>query len=211
MRLPIKVPAPNVMNSRRRPTRAGFTLTEALVALSLTAMAGAVLLVSAQSALDTGDEALEQTIALGMAQQLIDEALGATYCAKDASPTDTFLGRNSYEDGGLGRERYSDTDDYNGLRISPAEDRFGSTLGTGNGAGTARHANFRLRSNYFTNWRQEVDIYYVSDSNPSVRLTGTSTSNSRAVEVRITRTDSAGRRRELAKVRRVYSYVQPPS
>lgn len=199
------------MNRRRLQSRSGFTLTEALVALSLTAMAGAVLLVTAQSAVDTGDEALEQTIALGMAQQLVDEVLGATYCAKGASPTDTFLGRNSYEEGGSGRERYSDTDDYNDLRITPVEDRYGSVLGSGNGAGGLRNANFRLRSNYFSSWRQEVDIYYVSDSNPAQKLSGTSTSNTRAVEVRITRTDSSGRRRELAKIRRVYSYVQPPS
>lgn len=193
----------------RSPNR-GFTLTEALVAISLVAMAGAALLLSTQGALSTSEEALDETIAQGVAEQLVDEVLGAAYCAAGANPRDTYLGPNAWETQGRGRERYSDIDDFHGFRAAPPEDRWGSPLGRGNGAGGARHANFALRSGYFSRWRQEIDVYYVSEANPSVRLGPGQTSYVRAVEVRILRDDGQGRRRPLATVRRVIAYVPPP-
>lgn len=194
-----------------RSRRLGFTLTEALVAITLTSMAGAALLLSTQGALSTNEDALDETIAQGLAEQMIDEVLGATYGAKGANPRDTYLGPNAWETQGSGRERYSDTDDFNGFRAQPAVDRWGSSLGRGNGAGGTRHASLALRSGYFTKWRQEIDIYYVSESDPSVKLGSGQTSYVRAVEVRIFRDDGNGRRRPLATVRRVYAYVPPGS
>jgi hypothetical protein len=44
-------------------------------------MAGAVLLLATEGVLKTTNDAVAQTIAQGMAAQLIDEVLGARYCA----------------------------------------------------------------------------------------------------------------------------------
>mgnify|MGYP003343051482 CR=1 FL=1 len=66
------IPAP----LSRQPSlrhRLGFSLIEALIALSITSIAGAVLLLSVQSSLDTTIEAVDKTIADGIAQQTIDE------------------------------------------------------------------------------------------------------------------------------------------
>jgi len=56
------------------------------------------------------------------------------------------------------------------------------------------------------NWRQEIDVYYVSDSDQSVALSDSQTSNSRAVEVRIYFVDPNDGKRLLTQVRRVFSY-----
>ncbi len=46
--------------------RRGFSLIEALIALSITALAGAVLLLSVESSLQTSTAAVEQTVAEGL-------------------------------------------------------------------------------------------------------------------------------------------------
>ena len=75
-------PARTTTPDRSAPRRA-FTLVEAMLALSLTAIAGAALLLAAASSLDTTSHALEQTIALGMAEQLMDEVVGAPFAEID--------------------------------------------------------------------------------------------------------------------------------
>jgi hypothetical protein len=193
----------------RPACRFGLTLAEALVALSVTAMAGTALLLAAETSLAMGDDAVERTIARGLAEQLIDEVMGAAYCEKGVSPLDLGLGRNSWENAGMGRERYTDTDDFTGIRSKPIEDRFGSALGAGNGAGGLRPAGFRVRSTLFTNWRAEIDVYYVSPTNTSQKMAVGLASYYRAVEVRIVKIKGT-QTIPLADERRVFSYVPTP-
>jgi type II secretory pathway pseudopilin PulG len=190
-----------LVSSPRR--RRGYTLVEAMVALSLTAMAGAVVLRSIETSLDAADQALQQTIAAGLAEQLLDEALGAMYCAPGGDSQQFPLGADAWESQGAGRERFNEIGDYHGFAAQPPEDPWGSALGQGDEEGGLRHPNFRSRAGGFAAWKQEVEVYYVDENDPSVRLPASQTSNYRAVEVVIRRQVGNNGYLELARLRRV--------
>ena len=59
------------------------------------------------------------------------------------------------------------------------------------------------------NWRQEVDVYYVSDTNLTTPLPAGQTSDYRIVEVRVIYNDPKSGPLTLAKIRRVVTYVAP--
>ncbi len=189
--------------------RSAFSLIEAMVALSITAMAGSVLLLATEGVLKTTNDAVDQTIAQGMASQLIDEVLGARYCAAE-NPYETSLAASAYERSGSGRERYNDTDDWNGYTAAPPKDLWGQTLGQGDNSGNLRHPLLRSSTTEFQKWRQTVDVYYVSAADPTTRRNDNQPSDYRAVEVTIERTEPNGSRRPLAKMRRVFCYVPIP-
>jgi len=191
--------------------RRGFTLVEAMVAISIAAMAGAVLLLAIETTVQNTTDSVEQTIAVGMARQLIDEVLGARYVAVGASPYELPLGASDWEAGGAGRERFNDTDDYNAFSAQPPTGRWGVPLGSDDGAGNLRHPNFRTPTGRFDDWRQTIEVYYVDENDFTQRLTGGDTSNLRAVEVTISRQQQDGSYRELARLRRVLSYVPHPN
>jgi len=70
--------------------RSAFTLIEAMIALSITSLR-AVLLLSVQSSLDTTIEAVDRTIADGVAQQTMDEVLTKRW-SEQATVRDDELG-----------------------------------------------------------------------------------------------------------------------
>lgn len=189
--------------------RRGFTLIEAVIALSIVALSGSVLLLAAHSSLRTTDEALQRTIAEGLADQLLDEIVLKRYMEVGESPTDSNLGTESNETG-AGRSLFDDTDDYHQLAAFPAQGRYGEELGTGDDAGGVRHPNFQIRADFFDNYRQRVRLYYVDPANPSQPLTDGLTSSYRCVEVAIDYLDPDGTEKELAVRRRVYAYIPPP-
>lgn len=194
----------SVCNRRRR----GFSLVEALVALTITTLAGSVMLLAIESCLTSTSDAVDRMIADGMATQLLDEISVRRFMA----PGDTALsisGPNATESAGSGRERFNDLDDYKNVSSKPAKGIWGETLGTGNDSGAARNANFCIPSSQFANWRQRVDIYFVSATNHSQKLTS-GTSYYRAVEVTIEYVKADGGVVPLAKRRRVYAYLPPP-
>jgi hypothetical protein len=158
----------------------------------------------------TTNDAVAQTIAQGMAAQIIDEVLGARYCAVESSPYDSALGPSNAEQSGKGRELFDDTDDYNDYTAQPPEDPSGQTLGLGDGVGNLRHPAFRISGDKFANWRQRIDVYYVNPSDPTVRRTDNQGTDYRAVEVTIERIEPNGSIRPLATLRRVYCYVPIP-
>jgi len=179
------------------------------VAMTITAVAGSALLLGISSSLQTTNDALEQEIAQGMAQQLMDEVLGARYMATGDSPYNTHLSRSLFEAGGTGRERYNDIDDYNRLEIQPPEGMWGVELGSDDGEGDLRHPSFRVPSGYFDHWREEIDVYYVSPADPTTRLPLGQVSDYRAVEIRILYVDPERGSRELVRLQRVVAYVPP--
>jgi type II secretory pathway pseudopilin PulG len=189
---------------RKAPRRspAGYTLVEAMVAISLTALAGAVVLLTVQTSLDAADQALEQTVAAGLAEQLLDEVLGAMYCEPMGDPRQTPLGPGAFELQGTGRTRFSEIGDYHGYSAQPPLDRWGQPIGQGDDAGGLRHANFRAPED-FDDWRHRVEVCYVSESDPSIALSGAQTSDYRSIEVVIERRLSSGDYLELARRRRV--------
>ncbi len=187
----------------------GFTLVEALIGISILALASTVLLVGSSSSLQTTDEALKRTIAAGMAVQLMDEVLGATYCADRYGGHQFDLGRSGWESDGTGRERYSDIDDYDNVRSQPPTDPFGVPLGKDDGAGGLRHTAFRCSPGFVQHWRQEIDVFYVAEGDLSTPLPYGVASDYRLVEVRIVEQPPGKPARELARLRRVVAYVRP--
>ncbi|MEE9603313.1 MAG: type II secretion system protein [Thermoguttaceae bacterium] len=197
---------------RRSPCqqcRSAFTLVEALVSISIVAVAGSVLLLGITSSLQTTDEAISQTLANGMAMQLIDEVVGNRYHSIGADGYQTNLGPSSDELGGAGRERYNDIGDYHGFQSQPPQGPFGIELGQDDGDGGIRHPNFVMPEGRFDNWREEIEVYYVNESDLTTRLPVGATSDYRVVEVRIIHDDPKRGSRELAKMRRVVAYVPP--
>ncbi len=192
---------------RRRPSRAAFTLVEALVSITIAAMAGSVLLMGIGSSLQSTNDELQQTIAAGMAQQLMDEVLGGRYAAAGYDGYQASLGPSSYELNGPGRLRFNDIDDHNGVRGQPPLDLWGVNLGMDDGEGGERHPGFQAPANFFDNWRQEIDVYYVAGTDLTTRLPSGQVSDYRVVEVRIIDDPPDREGRELINLRRVVAYV----
>jgi len=193
----------------RSPAPGGFTLIEALLAISIAAIAAGALLLGVTTSLQTTHEAMEQTIADGIARGLMDEIAGGRYAAVGIGGYQVNFGPSAWEQAGSGRELYDDIDDYHGLRVKPPQDPYGIKLGTDDGEGGQRHPSFQVPEGFLDDWSEEVDVRYVDESDLTTPLAHGSTSDYRAVEVRIYRDDPEGGRRELAKLRRVVAYVPP--
>lgn len=186
--------------------RRGFTLIEALVSVTLTVVAGTALLYGVYDSIGNTKRALEQTIAVGLAQQMMDEIAGMKYCEDYTQPYQWPLAANATELAGVGRSLFNDIDDYVNIRNQPPVDRWNVLIGDDNGSGGSRHQNFRA-SSYLTNWRREVDVYYVSNTDLTTALASGQTSSFRAVEVRMYVYDPNGAKRLLTTLRRVFAYV----
>lgn len=172
-------------------------------------LAGSVMLLAVESCLSSTTDGVDRLIADGLANQLLDEISLKRFMTAGDTPL-SISGPSSYETSGSGRERFNDLDDYKNFSAKPAEGIWGERLGTGNDNGSARNANFAIPSSQFTNWRQRVDVYFVSATNHSQKLTF-GTSYYRAVEVTIEYVDTNGSVIPLAKRRRVYAYMPPPN
>ena len=61
----------------------------------------------------------------------------------------------------------------------------------------------------FERWQQQVEIYYVDENSPWVRLTGSATSNIRCLEVQIRQSTADGQWKTLATAKRLFAYVPP--
>src|ERR1700730_2536879 len=124
-----------------------------MVAVSITAMAGAAILLGVNSALQSTTAAIEQTVALGMAQQLMDELAGKRYARVPTNPYDTPLGPAGAESAGPGRSQYPHIGNYNGLASQPPVDPWGVALGTDDGQGGQRQSSLQAAT-YFANWQR---------------------------------------------------------
>jgi type II secretory pathway pseudopilin PulG len=203
--MPRPLPIFAIPTNRRRRPAAGFSLIEALVALSITALAGSVLLLSVDSSLESTTQAVQQTIAEGMAQQLLDEMLTKHYTDTGADPLLGLLGATAWELLGLGFERFDDVDDFAGYIAQPLEGVFGEAPGTGDDSGGLRPNNFRLRNDYFQNWRQRAEVYFVTADDHTV--VSVSPTAYRAIEVTVELIKPNGAVIPLAKRKRIITAV----
>jgi type II secretory pathway pseudopilin PulG len=199
--------AVHVMLTARRIRRRAFTLVEAVVATSITAVAGSALLLGISSSLKTTNDVLYQSLAAGLAQRLMDEIAGKLYCGDPTTPYEYPLGPSAYESGGVCRERYTDTGDYNGFSAQPPKDYWGVAIGTEDGQGGTRDPHFQISSSLFANWQQSVSVYYVNPANLSQALPAGQTSDYRAAEVKIYFKDPNQGTRLLTTLRRVFTHV----
>jgi len=189
---------------RRRCTR-GFTMLEALLAMTIITVAGAAMLTGLASAMQANTAALEMTIAQGAAQQLMDDIAGRKY--HDGDPLQYPFSASGWEYGGPGYSRYNDIDDFQNYSDQPLGDPWDIPLGTDNGLGGQRNANFRLPEDYFDRWLRVVKVYYVSESDLATPLSGSQTSNYRLVRIFVYYLPEEGGSRLLADVQRVFANV----
>lgn len=199
------------MTRRTLYHRSGFSLIEAMIALTLVTMAGAALLTRFGDQGRFVADSLDESVAEGMALQLMNEIAGCRFVAagQTANSTASF-GPSASESAGTGRERYDDIDDFHGFTASPPVDRYGVVLGGEDLGGTTRHPSHKVPSTAFTGWRQSVAVYFVSDTNPSQRLAAGVGSFHKEVEVVISYNDPREGAVELARLSRVFAYVPPP-
>lgn len=191
-------------NFGSKSRQAGFTLVETLISTSILTVAGTALLLGIAGSLQTTDFATEQTVAAGMAQQLLDEITGMRYCEAGASPLAASLGPDAGE---TSRAQFDDIDDYNGYAAQPPLDRFGRQLGSENGTGGDRPAVARASSGAFSNWRQEVVVHYAAEADFNQRLGTGVTSNYRTVHVRILVQDPVSGYREVCEMQRTFANI----
>lgn len=197
------------LHARSGGRRAAFSLFEALVSLTVAAVAGAAILFSLNSNLQLTEHTERRVLAQGMARQLMDEVLGTRYMALGATPYQLPFTPSSWELQTGTRERYDDIDDYDAWETQPPVDEYNVPLGTEDGRGGERPEAFRAPAGCFERWRQEVSVSYANPNDLSQSLSGTPTQswNHRAVEVRIIYQDPDRGPIELAKLRRIVSYV----
>jgi len=188
-----------------RSGRGGFTFIEAMTAVAITAMAGGAVLLGVNSSLLATKTALEQTIAQGLAQQLMDELAGMAYARNAASPYEYPLAPTSAELAGPGRTQFTNLADYNGLTEAPPVDPYGIPLGTDDGQGSTRNPS--LQNTYLSNWQRTALVYYVDPTTQSTELAPGQTSNFRAAEVHVWVQDKSGTLRQVYMLRRVFAYV----
>jgi hypothetical protein len=147
-------------------------------------------------------------VAAGLAQLYLDEIGGKRYSEPGTSPqTAPPLGPGSPEVAALGRTQYDDMDDYNGVSNQPPRDTWNIEYGQDDGAGGNRHPNFRLPTGYFNDYRVECAVYYVSSTNLTTALTGSATSNYRAIHARAYVSEPNRGERKVIDLRRVVGYV----
>jgi type II secretory pathway pseudopilin PulG len=188
--------------------RSAFSLIEALTSLTIMSFAGAVLLLSVQSSLDTTIKAVDRTIADGIAQQMLHEILTRRYTPASGSPLDLLAGLLS-PSAGSGTSSFTAISDYAGYTAQPLQGMYGETLGTGDDSGNLRLQNFRVRSDFFQNWKLRVDEYYVTPSDHTVK--SSTATYFRAIEVHVDYIQPSGAALPLAARKRVVTYVPPPT
>jgi type II secretory pathway pseudopilin PulG len=187
----------------------GFTMIEALVSITLAAIAGSALLLGSSAAIQTTNDAMQRTIAYGLAQQLMDEVVGCRYMDLGGSPYASPPGPSASEAATGTRQLFDDIGDFNGYRCQPPKDFYGIALGTDDGQGGQRNAAFQLSNGYLQNWQQQIDVYYVSNTNLTTPLPANQTSDYRLVQVRIVYNDPKAGPTVLATIQRVVTYVAP--
>jgi type II secretory pathway pseudopilin PulG len=186
--------------------RSGFTFIEAMTAVTIASVVGLAILTGVNASLQNTTAALDETIGLGMAQQLMDEIAGQGYARIPASPYDSPLAPDTAELLGPGRSQFTNLADYNNLSELPPLDFWGVPLGNDDGQGAMRNPSMQIGT-YFANWQRTATVYYVSATNLSTELPAGQTSNYRAVEVHVSVQDKAGVLHPVASLRQVFAYV----
>ena len=196
-----------VVAVRRRRT-VGFSLIEALVALTLLAVAGAVMLQATDATLVTVDYQYETMVAQGVARQLMEEICSRRFHELGTDPYRVAPGPSNWESAGDGRSRFDDVDDYANYKTRPVLDLWGQPLGSEDGEGGLRAAAYRAPRTYLDRWRVRVRIGYTDAIEKAPDWSGSQPGPYRVIRITIHRVEDDGRRIRLARLQRVVAYTE---
>lgn len=187
-------------NSHNNPTRGGFSMVEAVIAVSITTLAGGALLASLGGAVRSSTDAMQAGVARGLAEQLIDEIAGTRFpAATNSTPS------------GAGRSGFDDVDDFASWSASPPVDRQGSSLGADglddSGLPAARPTGLQPDLSFISRFTRAVVVERVEPDTGSGWNVVSQHTNFRRVTVGVTYTDAQSHTRTLAELTRIFSYV----
>ena len=191
---------------RRWPS---FTLVESLIAIGLTAMAGAAVLAGVYAALHTGQRMLLEAVATGLAEQWMDEIFGCRYHELGGNPYSLLLGPDIGEKMGQSRCFFDDLDDYHELLVEPPLDRWGIPLGHDGGKGGKRHPALVGNWPFLKRFSIRSQVRYVRKEALGESLSPGSFSDYRAIEVEVGLRQASGGVEPLCRLRRVTAYLPP--
>ncbi len=187
---------------------AGFSLVEALVALTLLAVAGAVMLQATDATVATVDYQYETVVAQGLARQLMEEICSRRFHELGTDPYSVAPGPSNWESEGEGRSRFDDVDDYANYKTRPVLDLWGQPLGSEDGQGGLRAAAYRAPRTYLDRWRVRVRIGYTDALGKTPDWSGSQQGPYRVIRITIHRVEEDGRRIRLARLERVVAYTE---
>lgn len=196
-----------IVNSSR--SRYGFSLMEAVVAMSIVAFASSVLLLGVEATLESVEEQEEITIADGLARQLLDEIQGQSWVdpVLRSFPYQTSLSASPDELLGPGRSKFDDTDDYNNYSATPPEHIDGKALAATDSTGDTLPESFRVRSSFLSKWRLTAEVAYLNESDHSVQMADYQPTNYRVLICRVYRQNRDNTWRQVVSRERVISYI----
>ncbi|MDA7952127.1 MAG: hypothetical protein MPJ24_11655 [Pirellulaceae bacterium] len=174
-----------------KPIRNAFTLVESLVAISLTTLAVGAFVSSIETTQSSASSGVEQLIAEGLAQQLLDEALGLPV-QKTAIPITANLSNAP-------RSTFTHLEQYHQVTENPILDIYGHPLGKEDGQGGLRGADYQAIER-FQKWHRHITVEYMDRETPSLP-SGIVTDLLR-VRVRVRKMNHDGTHTSLADVSR---------
>lgn len=186
-----------------RPRAAGFSLAEALIAISIVGLASASLLMSTQVAFDSTTATEDKLIADGLMAFLSSEISGQPYHDKAETAFDPNLGP---ETGETTRADFDDIDDFNGFTMFPITDEWNIQIGTDDGSGSQRLSQLNAD---LSAWRATFAVTYADYANPANDLAPGNTSGMRAVTIAIDRL-VGGSWVNISTRRQIFTYVPTP-
>jgi type II secretory pathway pseudopilin PulG len=180
--------------------RNGYSLVEAMVAVTITSIAGGALLASLGGAVRSSSDAVHAVVARGIAEQLMEEIAATRF---PASTNTTPAGAT--------RANFDDIDDYHGWTKSPPEDRYGHVLGAEghllNGTLVERPDELQPDPELVSCFTHAVTVERVTPDTGTGWNVVTTHTNYRRVTVTVSYTDSQSHTQTLAVLTRVFSYV----
>lgn len=187
--------------SRRFPVRRGLSLVEALVAVTVTTVAGAALLTSIGAAVQSSTLGVRSAVARGLAEQMMDEISAKRFPSPlDPSPS------------GATRSTFDDIDDYDGWSASPPEDETGRPLGTEGtirGRDWSRPHQLRPAPGFLERFTRRVEVERVEPDGASRWRAASRDTEYRRVTVRVDFRNTDGTQATLSELIRVFSHAPP--
>lgn len=181
------------------PRRRGFSMVEALMAVTVTTIAGTALLTSIGAAVRTSTGAAHTAVARGLAEQMMDEIAARRFPESSNPPP-----------AGKSRENFDDIDDYDGWSARPPQGRSGRVLGTeggDDGSNSLRPAEMQADLELLGRFTRRVEVERVQPDGGSGWNVVAGHTNFRRVTVRVEHTDAESKTATLAEISRIFAYV----